>query len=147
MEKRSTRIRVAAVIVEKEKLLLIAHKKMNDVYWLLPGGGVKYGESLHEALKREAMEELGIKVNICRPVLICDSVDPVGKRHILNICFYCSREDGEYKLGSDKRLHGFGFFSSDDISRLQVFPPIKEELISILSGNCTKDIYLGARWI
>ena len=38
MRNRATRIRVAAIIVEKGKLLLLAHKKNDAVYWLLPGG-------------------------------------------------------------------------------------------------------------
>ena len=147
MKNRAARIRVAAIIVEKDKILLLAHKKNNKVYWLLPGGGVKYGESLHEALKREAEEELGIGVNIHDTGLILDSVDPGGKKHIVNICFFCSRAKGDYKLGKDKRLHSFGFFSADDIPDLPVFPPIKEELKSILIGSYKKDIYLGARWI
>ena len=43
------RVRVAGIVIEDNKLLLIAHKKNNSVYWLLPGGGVNYGESLEEA--------------------------------------------------------------------------------------------------
>lgn len=43
---KNTRVRVAGVLVEEGKLLLIAHKKKKNIYWLLPGGGVDYGESL-----------------------------------------------------------------------------------------------------
>ncbi len=144
---RATRIRVAAIIIENGRLFLLAHKKNNEIYWLLPGGGVEYGESLHEALKREAREELGIGISIHDPGLICDSVDPGGRRHILNICFHCTREFGDYKLGSDKRLHSYGFFTADDIQELRVFPPIREELESILTGIFNRGIYLGARWV
>ena len=45
------RIRVAAIIIKNNEILLIAHKKKNNVYWMLPGGGVKYSESLEHALK------------------------------------------------------------------------------------------------
>jgi ADP-ribose pyrophosphatase YjhB (NUDIX family) len=147
MRNNATRIRAAAIIIEKDKILLLAHKKNNNVYWLLPGGGINYGEPLHEALKRELKEELGISIDIHKAGLICDSVDPGGNRHIVNICFYCSHINGNYKLGKDKRLHNFGFFSSNDLQDLPVYPPIKGELISILNGKDIKDIYLGARWI
>jgi 8-oxo-dGTP pyrophosphatase MutT (NUDIX family) len=37
------RVRVAGILINHEGVLLIAHKKDEDVYWLLPGGGVDYG--------------------------------------------------------------------------------------------------------
>ena len=106
------RVRVAAIIIENKKLLLIAHKKNKNVYWLLPGGGIDFGESLAGALTRELNEELGVSVNVNEFAWVSDSIDPAGKRHIVNICFYCSHIEGEYSLGRDKRLHDFGFFNS-----------------------------------
>ena len=144
---RKIRIRVGAILIEKDKILLIAHKKKDDIYWLLPGGGVKYGESLEQALKRELFEELGITVTLHGIKLICDSVDPEGDKHIINICFICSRINGEYSLGEDRILHNFGFFNSNEIKNLQIFPPIKDEINGILNNNRIDDIYLGARWI
>jgi ADP-ribose pyrophosphatase YjhB (NUDIX family) len=43
------RVRVGGILITNDGILLIAHKKDNNVYWLLPGGGVDYGESLSEA--------------------------------------------------------------------------------------------------
>jgi ADP-ribose pyrophosphatase YjhB (NUDIX family) len=57
LSNKKIRIRVAGLVVEENKILLIAHKKGNEIYWLLPGGGVEYQESLDEALKREFFEE------------------------------------------------------------------------------------------
>jgi ADP-ribose pyrophosphatase YjhB (NUDIX family) len=37
------------------------HKK--DAPWVLPGGHVEDGESLHEAMKRELQEEFDLKAN------------------------------------------------------------------------------------
>ncbi len=146
-KKRAPRVRVAAIIIENGKILLIAHKKNNNVYWLLPGGGVKFCESLQQALVRELHEELNISVNVCGVRLICDSVDPSGKRHILNICFYCSDIKGKYILGADKRLHNFGFFGIDELAYLRIFPPIKDEIKNILNNTEINNIYLGARWM
>lgn len=38
------RIRVAAAIVEDGKILLVKHRKGDDEYWMLPGGGLEHGE-------------------------------------------------------------------------------------------------------
>jgi 8-oxo-dGTP pyrophosphatase MutT (NUDIX family) len=126
-------------------MLLIAHEKEGEIYWLLPGGGVDFGESLEDALKREFMEELNISINVDEISLLSDSISPHGERHIVNICFRCSYLSGKYALGNDKRLHGFDFFSADEIASLKIYPPINSELISIIKEGPRK-IYLGKLW-
>ena len=72
-ENKTVRIRVAGILCEKEKILLVSHKKKDNIYWLLPGGGVDYGESLDEALKREFSEELNIDIDVHDLILVNDS--------------------------------------------------------------------------
>lgn len=140
------RIRVAAIIIENNKILLIAHQKDNAVYWLLPGGGVNPGESLEEALKRELKEELDIYVNVKDVALICDSIAPDNSKHILNICFFCSYNAGNYLLNHEQRLYSFAFYEVEALDKLQIFPPIKNELKEILQG-LKNYIYHGKKWV
>ncbi len=141
------RIRVAAVIVREGKILLVAHKKSNNVYWLLPGGGVKFGEPLKQALKREVMEELGISIAVNELILINDSIDDIARKHIVNICFGCTYQEGEYQLGRERRLHNYGFFGKDEIPDLTIFPPLNSELIQVLDGKTIDKIYQEKKWI
>jgi 8-oxo-dGTP diphosphatase len=142
----SIRIRVAALLIEEEKILFIAHKKENIVYWLLPGGGVNPGESLEEALKRELKEELNINIKVNDVALICDSIAPDESKHIVNICFFCTHNSGAYFLNNEQRLYDFGFFSAGEFNNLQILPPIKDELEKILRGP-ENTIYHGKRWV
>lgn len=139
------RVRVAGILIRGNRLLLIAHKKNDDIYWLLPGGGVDYGESLHEALTREFMEELNISVDIKDVSLISDSIDPSGDRHVVNICFLCTYKTGDFILGEEGRLYDFRFFDRDELADLEIFPPINNDLIDIINGK-VKDSYIGKLW-
>ncbi len=139
------RVRVAGILINSDGVLFIAHKKNDDVYWLLPGGGVDYGESLSEALVREFLEELNIDITVSDLALISDSIDPAGGRHVVNICFICNYTSGEYMLGTEGRLHDFCFFGRDEISDIKLFPPINDELISLID-NGIKGKYIGRLW-
>lgn len=52
------RIATRALVFKDEKVLLVREKDVD--WWSFPGGGVDYGETIHEALLREAIEELGV---------------------------------------------------------------------------------------
>lgn len=139
------RIRVAGILISGEGVLLIAHKKNDDIYWLLPGGGVDYGETLKEALEREFAEELNIHVAVNDLAFISDSIDPAGNRHVVNICFLCEYKSGNYLLGKEQRLHDFNFFMKKEIAGITIFPPINNELISVIE-NKSMGRYIGKLW-
>lgn len=142
---KNIRIRVGGLVIKENKILLIAHKKDGEIYWLVPGGGVDFGESLSSALIREYKEELNLNVNPEQPILICDSLHPKNKRHILNIVFQCSSFDGELKLASEERLFDYNFFTANQLKDLIIYPPINNELISIINKEKT-NLYLGKMW-
>jgi mutator protein MutT len=61
------RIDVVAAIIRREAKLLIT-QRLDNVHlarlWEFPGGKVEPGESLEVALRREILEELGIKIRV-----------------------------------------------------------------------------------
>lgn len=145
IDSKKIRVRVAGILRQEDSILLIAHKKDGEVYWLLPGGGVRYGETLTDALKREFMEELNIEIKAFDAVMIFDSISPDGDRHILNICFTVEHTGGEYLLGSDKRLYDYNFFDMQSLGEIPMYPPINDELVKIFN-NKNKECYYGSLW-
>ena len=63
-------VRVAAGIIFKAGRVLICKRNKGTFmagYWEFPGGKCKRGESFERAVRRELMEELGIRVARLRP--------------------------------------------------------------------------------
>ncbi len=145
MSEKKIRIRAAGIVRRGDAVLLICHKKNDEEYWLLPGGGVDFGESLGEAVEREFMEELSVKVSAGELSFVSDAIDPSGDRHIVNAVFFCDHISGEPVLAEEERLHSFGWFRSDEISQLKMYPPINDQLEAIMNGTPVKK-YLGRLW-
>lgn len=59
------RLSVHAVITNDEQQVLQIKATYDDGRWGLPGGSLEPGETVHEALIRECLEELGCGVKVC----------------------------------------------------------------------------------
>ena len=89
------RIRVSAILRWEGRILLLRHEKNGAEAWLLPGGGVRIGESLISALRRELWEETGLfpegtEVPLEGPVAIVDSISPEpgpSRKHVVHVIF------------------------------------------------------------
>ena len=80
--------RVGAIIIKNGKILVVKNEK--STYYYSVGGRVQFGETTREAVKREVKEELGIELEIDRPVFFheqfFDEVD--SKEHFHEISLY-----------------------------------------------------------
>ncbi|MDK1021727.1 MAG: NUDIX hydrolase [Candidatus Hydrogenedentes bacterium] len=140
-------MRVAVVVVRGDSILLVRHQKGAASYWLLPGGGVDFGEPLAEALRREVREETCLDVRVGDLILASDSIAPDGSRHVVNLCFEGEVVGGELGLGSDERVVEARYVSSDELHDLALRPDLRDELAKGLeTGFGSGDVYVGERW-
>ncbi|MDV7767612.1 NUDIX hydrolase [Peribacillus sp. CSMR9] len=58
------RDRGSVVLIENNKVGLIKRIRNGSVYYVFPGGGIEEDENPETGAKREAFEELGVKVNV-----------------------------------------------------------------------------------
>jgi len=63
-------IRPATITIKENKVLLVRSQYEDKEFFLFPGGGLKFGETLEEGAVRETFEETGIKVRIKRLIHI-----------------------------------------------------------------------------
>jgi len=142
------RIRVAAIIVQDGQILLARHQKKGKRYWVWPGGGVDYGETVEEALVRELREEAGLKIRVRDLVLVNDSIPPNKRRHIVNLYFTAAIRSGKIVVGvSDKRLVGMKFVPLSKLPNIKVYPDVRKELLAGLkTGFARPPRYLRNLW-
>lgn len=53
------RVSIKALILDEQRRFLLI--KEENGMWELPGGGLDFGEDIHEAMKRELKEEMGLE--------------------------------------------------------------------------------------
>ena len=98
---------VAAVIWnDRGEILLIRRAKApRKGEWSLPGGKVEFGETLIEAVRREALEETGLTIEVLGLVDVVESVREVAAGspdgHYVLIDFGTKVTSGTARAGSD----------------------------------------------
>ena len=148
MEETRPRIRVAGILIENDKILLIQHHKNNKKYWLIPGGGNDWGETAKEALIREYKEETNMNIEVDEFLFFSETIYPNKERHILNLFFRIHRNEKNnsiIKLGDEAVLIDLKFVTKEELKTMIVYPNIKENLLKLMNGEKTEN-YLGSLW-
>ncbi len=97
---------VGAVIFRDDKVLLVLRRnEPAGGWWAIPGGKVKNGEKLEEALRREIREETGLEVTPLDVVYVFDLIEKDTRgavtRHYVIIDYTASVEGGRLRAGDD----------------------------------------------
>jgi 8-oxo-dGTP diphosphatase len=145
---KKLRVRVAALIRnESGEILLIKQRKKKKDYWLLPGGGIEFGESAIDALGRELKEELNIEIENPVFLLLNENIDPKGQRHLIQLIF-----GGEIKSGmeptipkKEQQILEYKYFAISELESLEIRPDIKEYLT--INTDWKPSAYIKSKWI
>jgi 8-oxo-dGTP diphosphatase len=148
------RIRVSAILRWRGRILLLQHEKGENEVWLLPGGGVRTGESLLRALKRELWEETGLfspglDVPLEGPVALVDSISPdsaVTRKHVVHVIFAADVSGSlEDLVSQDDAVRGHRAFHLSELDSIVLHPPIQRFLQRWQPGDPA--VYLGEMWV
>ena len=144
---------MSAILRWRGRILLARHEKAGGGVWLLPGGGVKAGESLLRALERELWEETGLfpdgfDVPLEGPVAIVDSISPEGttsRKHVVHVIFAADVSGTlEDVVSRDDAVRGHRAFLVRELDSVPLHPPITRFLQRWQPGDPA--VYLGEMW-
>src|SRR5438132_2805 len=99
MQTYNMRVSANAVIIKDGAILLVAfHDENTGFHYNLPGGGVEPSETVHEALRRETLEEACAEIEIGRLLLVTEyepkrNAERYGTIHKLGLFFACTLKD------------------------------------------------------
>lgn len=114
---------VGAVILDQGRVVLVKRKFPPLAgEWSIPGGRLEIGETLREAVVREAREETGLTVEPAEVLGVYDRLlrDDGGRilYHYVLIDFLCRRLAGELQAGGD--ADDARWFSQEEIGKISL---------------------------
>ncbi len=109
MERRVT---TRGVVTQDGKILAVKHKREDGTtadFWAIPGGGLDSLETLHDGVRREIMEELGIEATVGR-LLLMQQFKDAGRygegREFLEFFFEISNAEDFIDATTNGTSHG-----------------------------------------
>jgi ADP-ribose pyrophosphatase YjhB (NUDIX family) len=102
--------------------------------WVIPGGTVELGETLHEAVVREMEEETGLVVRPREVVLVFDRIQRDGSAvdyHYVVIDYLCDYVSGTPRAGSD--ADEVALVGRDEIGAYDMPPQARDLVLDVFS--------------
>jgi 8-oxo-dGTP diphosphatase len=98
------RIRVCGVCIEDGKILLLNHIgiRENSDFWCPPGGGLQFGETIEDCLKREFLEETNTEISVGKFLTVNEFVNP--PLHAIELFYEVKIISGIPKKGIDPEM-------------------------------------------
>lgn len=96
------KIGTSAFIYNNGCVLVVKRSKIESPFpgnWEIPGGGVEYGESSDDAIKREVREETALKIKVLFPYTTFSYI--WNKVHRIDIQYLCKPLSSKIKLSEE----------------------------------------------
>lgn len=99
------RSRVNGVLIKEDKILMIKHLMSEKrEFWSVPGGGMNFGQSAPDNLKREFLEETSLEIEVEDYLFVHEYLEP--PLHAMEHFFSVRVTGGLLELGHDPELDG-----------------------------------------
>lgn len=122
-------VRVAGLICENGKLLVMHYNYPNGRIHAIPGGRMEQGEFAPEALRREYMEELGLEVEIGPLLFVGEMFAKEKMKQTMHLVFATKILAGVPVLNPDETsANGVGWIALADLADYHLYPDIGDAI-------------------
>ncbi|SHF72891.1 NUDIX domain-containing protein [Ornithinibacillus halophilus] len=145
-----------ALIFQDGNLLAIKKQDKDGFYYILPGGGQEHGETLHETLRRECIEEINALVDIGDLLFIREYIGRNHERaefdsgvHQIEYMFLCNikKDNKDIRNGivPDDGQIGVEWLPIPDLISYRLYPQELRKYIMDYKTGISKNttVYLG----
>lgn len=91
--------------------------------WTMPGGKLEFGESFEDSIKREVLEETGIKLKSFK--VMCVNNDKNEEAHFVTVGFFSDDFEGEPQVMEPDEIVEWGWFDLDNLPEPLFMPSAK----------------------
>ena len=86
---QAIRLRAAIAVIENERILLVPHfdTDAGPLQWVIPGGGVEFGEQAETAASREFQEETGYTAVCDQLLTVYENIVPARPWHSVTLIY------------------------------------------------------------
>jgi lysophospholipase L1-like esterase/8-oxo-dGTP pyrophosphatase MutT (NUDIX family) len=147
------RVSARALVIQNNAVLVIENVDDTGYWYVLPGGGQRYGEDLATCLKREVFEETGFNIKVGNIRFIREFI---GKNHILlagvpndfhsvEITFACEIDEEPHESvdmikNPDPHQVGWEWIDLDRLREARFYP---RKMIDLIRSDSPAPIYIG----
>jgi mutator protein MutT len=110
---------VGAIIVDDQGRLFLSLRGPNARdergLWEFPGGSVEFGERLADALRREILEEYGLRIEVGALLDVVDHLLPGEGQHWVSPSYLCRVLSGTAEIREPEKCSAIGWFAPEEM--------------------------------
>lgn len=120
-----------AVIIKDRRVLMMQWSKVNNYSWHFPGGRIDKGEQSIEAMKREVKEEIGLEVEVIRPIYT--KMYNAKNNNTYRVFFLCKlkSDSSSENIKLEDGFIDYKWFLESEVSGLKFFMPFYDDVLRI----------------
>jgi len=114
---------IGVMIFNKEGKILLGKRcgKHAPGEYSMPGGRIEYMEGFEEAVKRETLEEAGIKINNIKFLNVAN-INRYSYRHDISIHFTADWEEGNPQTFKEERIGNWNWYDLKNLPEPLFYP-------------------------